>query len=113
MKNSNNHNNHNKDKQEKGHHAVHDQMPSSVCYNLNFRFDPITPEAGEPTELILSITDQKLGDPIKKFELVHDKLMHVIIVGEDLSYFAYIHPTANDDIFTISHILPESGNYKL
>jgi hypothetical protein len=40
--------------------------------------------------------------------------MHVIIVTEDLSYFAHIHPTRTDDAtFTISHIFPESGKYKL
>jgi hypothetical protein len=67
---------------------------------------------------VLSVTDQRLDDPIKEFELVHDKLMHVIIVGEDLSYFVHIHPTirsGNDDssIFTITHIFPNSGKYKL
>jgi hypothetical protein len=45
--------------------------------------------------------------------------MHLIIVGEDLSYFAHIHPTirhGNDDdntAFGISHTFPESGKYKL
>jgi hypothetical protein len=80
-------------------------------------FDPKTPEAAKPTELILSITDQKLGNPVKEFELVHDKLMHLIIIGGDLSYFAHIHPTIrhdNDDAtFAISHTFPESGKYKL
>jgi hypothetical protein len=64
-----------------------------------------------------AVTDQKLDEPIKEFELVHDKLMHVIIVGEDLSYFAHIHPTivsdTNDSTFTVSHTFPESGKYKL
>ena len=45
--------------------------------------------------------------------------MHLIIVGEDLSYFAHIHPTirhGNDDdntAFGISHTFPESGKNKL
>jgi hypothetical protein len=43
--------------------------------------------------------------------------MHVIIVGEDLSYFVHIHPTradgTNRSTFTISHTFPESGKYKL
>ena len=92
-------------------------MPFSKYYNVSIRFDPITPEARKPTELMLSVTDQKLGDPIKEFELVHDKLMHVIIVAEDLSYFAHIHPAIKDinadSTFTISHTFPEAGKYKL
>lgn len=93
-------------------------MPFSGYYNVNIRFDPITQRTGKPTELISSITDQKGGDPIREFELVYDKITHVIIVGEDLSYFAHIHPTIrdgdNDDTtFTIPHTFPKSGKYKL
>jgi hypothetical protein len=114
----NNHYTQGNDKQQQEHHSHHqsgNQTSSSPGnYNVNLRFDPITPEAGRLSTLVLSITDQKLGDPIKEFELVHDKLMHVIIVAEDLSYFAHIHPTRTDDAtFTISHTFPESGKYKL
>ena len=96
----------------------HSQLPLPRCYNVNIRFDPIAPETGTTTEFILSIADQKLGDQIKEFELAHDKLMHVIIVGEDLSYFAHIHPTirngnGDDTKFSISHTFPESGKYKI
>jgi hypothetical protein len=105
------------DKQQQ-HHQAHNQLPFSGYYNVNIRFDPISPEAGKTTELTLSVTDQKLGDSIREFELLHDKLMHVIIVGEDLSYFAHIHPMIkdgndNDTTFTITHIFPEPGKYKL
>jgi hypothetical protein len=111
--------NNDKKQQQHKHHQLHTQSPFSGYYNVNIQLAPITPEAGKPTEFVLSVTDQKLGDPIKEFELVHDKLMHVIIVGEDLSYFAHIHPTirsGNDDdntIFTITHIFPKSGKYKI
>jgi hypothetical protein len=120
---NNNGNNHymqgNDMQQHHSHHQSSNQTASSsLRYNVSVRFDPITPIAGKTTELVLSITDQKLGDPIKEFEFVHDKLMHVVIVAEDLSYFAHIHPTMiaspNDyGTFTISHTFPESGKYKL
>ena len=114
---ANNHYTQGNDKQQEhhSHHQSGNQTSSSPGnYNVNLRFDPIMPEAGGPSTLVLSITDQKLGDPIKEFELVHDKLMHVIIVAEDLSYFAHIHPTRIDDAtFTVSHTFPESGKYKL
>jgi hypothetical protein len=112
-----NHDIQNNDKQKQQQQHQHHQLPVSEHYNINIRFDPVIPEAAKPTELLLSITDQKLGDPIREFELVHDKFMHLIIVGEDLSYFAHIHPTIipgeDDTIFAISHTLPESGKYKL
>ncbi len=54
-------------------------------------------------------------DIIEEFETIHYKLMHIIIVGEDLSYFAHIHPTleTSSSNFTINHTFPESGKYKI
>jgi hypothetical protein len=92
----------------------HHQEPISNQYNVNLHFDSIVPEAGRKTVLTISIAE-KPGTPVRDFELVHDKLMHLIIVGEDLSYFAHIHPTlaGTDGNFTINHVFPESGTYKL
>jgi hypothetical protein len=104
-------------KQHNKHQQHHHQSQQSISsrYNVNLQYDPITPEAGKETKLILSVTDQMFGDPIKEYELLHDKLMHLIIVSEDLTYFAHIHPVLEDnrESFTISHIFPESGRYKL
>jgi hypothetical protein len=90
------------------------QEPLSNKYSVDLHFDSIVPEAGRKTMLNISVTEQS-GTPVREFELVHDKLMHLIIVGEDLSYFAHIHPTlaGNEGNFTINHLFPESGKYKL
>ena len=96
--NNNNNSNHGKEQKHKQHSQHqqqqhhHQQLPISNHYNVNLQYDSITPEAGRQTKLILSVTEQKSGDPIREFELVHDKLMHLIIVDQDLSYFAHIHP---------------------
>jgi hypothetical protein len=71
-------------------------MPTITNYNVNIQFDPPTPQAGKPTKLSLIITEQKVGEPIKQFDIIHDKLMHLVIVNSvDLSYFAHIHPNLN------------------
>lgn len=91
----------------------HHQEPVSNRYNINLHFDPIVPEAGRKTVLTILVTENS-GAPIREFDLVHDKLMHLIIVGEDLSYFAHVHPTlVSTGNFTINHIFPEFGRYKL
>jgi hypothetical protein len=98
------------------HHQYKQQHQTpSINYNLNLLYDPITPETRKPTKLILSVTEQRSGDPIKEYELIHDKLIHLIIVGEDLSYFAHIHPAleSNGNTFTIFHTFAEAGRYKL
>jgi hypothetical protein len=115
--NNSNHGEEQKHKQHSQHHhqQQHQQLPISNHYNVNLQYDSITPEAGRQTKLVLSVTEQKSGDPIREYEFVHDKLMHLIIVGEDLSYFAHIHPIFEDssENFTIVHTFPESGRYKL
>jgi hypothetical protein len=99
---------------EHNQHQKHHQDPVSNQYSVNLHYDLVTPEAGKSTKLTLSVTE-KSGVPVREYELVHEKLMHLIIVGEDLSYFAHIHPKLEDtgENFTISHRFPESGRYKL
>jgi hypothetical protein len=85
-------------------------------YNVNVQFDPATPQAGKPTHLSLIVTEQKVGEPINQFDIIHDKLMHLIIVNrEDLSHFAHIHPKLNKEtgIFHITHTFAKAGKYKM
>jgi len=87
-----------------------------VNYNVNVQFDPATPQAGKPTRLSLVVTEQKVGEPIKQFDIIHDKLMHLIIVNkEDLSHFAHIHPKLDREtgIFNIAHTFAKAGKYKM
>jgi hypothetical protein len=91
-------------------------IPASIIYNVNVQFDPATPQAGIPTNLSLVVTEQKVGEPIKDFDIIHDKMMHLIIVNsEDLSYFAHIHPILDKEsgIFRIVHTFSKAGKYKM
>lgn len=96
-------------------HKQHHQQQINIIvknsnqYTVNLHFDPIVLEAGRKTVLTISVTEDS-GTPVRDFELVHDKFMHLIIVGEDLAYFAHIHPTlaGNDGNFTINHMFSES-----
>ncbi len=96
--------------------AVTSMMPAEINYNVNVQFDPATPQAGKPTNLSLIVTEQKVGEPIKQFDIIHDKIMHLVIVNsQDLSYFAHIHPRLDEGsgVFTIDHNFAESGRYKM
>jgi hypothetical protein len=92
------------------------KIPASINYNVNVQFDPATPQAGKPTHLNLIVTEQKVGKTIKQFDIIHDKLMHLIIVNrEDLSHFAHIHPKLDKEtgIFHIAHTFSRAGKYKM
>jgi hypothetical protein len=109
-----------------GHHNHRSPQPKTtvtssmvsplVNYNVNVQFDPAIPQAGKPTRLSLVVTEQKVGEPIKQFDIIHDKLMHLIIVNkEDLSHFAHIHPNLDREtgIFHIMHTFAKAGKYKM
>ena len=91
-------------------------MPASVNYSVNVQLDPPTPQAGKPTHLNLIVTEQKVGETIKQFDIIHDKLMHLIIANsEDLSHFAHIHPKLDKEtgIFHMTHTFAKAGKYKM
>ena len=103
----------NNNNQHKQHHQQ--QHNQNFTYNVNLKFEPQIPTAGRTTRLEINITEQKAGNIIKNFETIHDKLMHLIVISEDLSYFEHVHPTldSNHGVFSINHTFPEAGNYKL
>jgi hypothetical protein len=77
------------------------------------RTDPLRPEAGSETKLVLQIQDDD-GTPIKKYDLLHEKLVHLILVREGLDEFAHLHPQVDAaGIITTEFVFPKSGTYRL
>jgi hypothetical protein len=106
----------------KERHQQHSTQPKTTTttlttnYNVNVQFDPPTAQAGRPTHLSLVITEQKIGEPISQFDVLHEKLMHLIIVNsKDLSHFAHLHPRLDKEtgIFHITHTFAKAGKYKM
>jgi hypothetical protein len=132
MKKSQNHSLHSQHKEEershdaRQHHSGHGHLPSAAdsstdvkhpnLVNVNLQFDPAVPLAGKPTKLILTVAEQRTGEPLALFEKIHDKLMHVIIVNtSDLSIFAHLHPIfvgEKGSRFEITHTFHEADEYK-
>jgi hypothetical protein len=96
--------------------ATASMSPAPINYNVNVQFEPAAPQAGKPTSLSFVVTEQKVGEPIKQFDIIHDKLMHLIIVNrEDLSHFAHIHPKLDKErgVFYIAYTFAKAGKYKM
>jgi hypothetical protein len=102
-------------------HLSHHQPPQRTAepdqrpYNVRLNYNPTIPIKGQPTLITINITENQTQKRIKEFDILHEKLMHIIIVSEDLSYFSHIHPTFNDKEgkFAIYHQFPETGKYKI
>ncbi|SFL54829.1 hypothetical protein SAMN03159341_10787 [Paenibacillus sp. 1_12] len=96
-------------------HSGHNMSQQMVTDNFKalFTFAPTGVKANEQTELTIQING-KDGMSVNEFNLNHEKLLHLIVVNHDLSYFNHIHPDyKGNGKFTISTSFPAGGDYKL
>jgi hypothetical protein len=64
------------------------------------------------TIIRLHITNNE--DSIDDFEVNHEKLLHLIIVSKDLSYFNHVHPEYKGaGVFEIENDFPAGGEYRM
>ncbi len=89
-------------------------VPDQVEFPMQVRLTPRVPKPGEPVELTFKVNDPKTGAQISKFEIVHEKLFHMFIVSQDLSYFLHDHPVPQQDgSFEFQAHLPKPGMYRI
>jgi hypothetical protein len=68
---------------------------------------------GESERLSFAIVDAH-GDPVRDFEVEHERRMHLILVRRDLTGFQHLHPELGDDgRWTTDVRLDEAGSYRL
>ena len=71
----------------------------------------ITPKT--PVKLLIDVQDSA-GKSITNFETFQEKLMHLIIVSDNLQFFSHIHPTyKGNGRFEVDANFPASGSYTL
>jgi hypothetical protein len=89
--------------------------PSFDRYPVDFTLTPEAIVAGQPATLQIVVHGPHGDDAVTDFELVHEKSLHLFVVGQDLDYFAHIHPSldAKTGAFTIALTLPAAGVYHL
>jgi hypothetical protein len=105
------HSSHQQQQQKQQQRHESDQIP----YSISLRYNPSVPKAGQPTLITIKITENQTQKRVKVFDLLHEKLMHAIIVSEDLSHFSHIHPVFDnkEGKFTVYHVFPETAKYKI
>src|SRR5579863_9172576 len=83
-------------------------------YQLDFRTVPALVKPGQKTTMRFQIFHPGSGEPIKKFEVVHEKQYHLFVISQDMEYFQHIHPEEQPDgTWTIDATLPKPGYYKV
>ena len=89
-------------------------VPDRVEYPLELSHSPALLRPGHPVTITLRVLDPKTGRPVQSFQIVHEKLMHVFLVSENLEFFVHDHPVQQaDGCFSLTTTLPYGGMYRL
>lgn len=71
------------------------------------------PTQNKSTLLAINVQDSE-GKAITQFDTFQEKLMHLIVVSDDLQIFQHLHPNyKGNGRFEITTTLPQAGNYTL
>jgi len=83
-------------------------------YKLEFRTVPALVKAGGKITLLFKVFHPGTGEPIRNFELVHDRPYHVFVISQDMTHFFHIHPEQRPDgAWAVDVTLPQPGYYKV
>ncbi|GIM47746.1 hypothetical protein DNHGIG_32950 [Collibacillus ludicampi] len=93
-------------------HDHHTYAEKEGEIEAKFTLSSENPRPNQDTTLTIQIQD-KNGKPIEKFDTVHEKQLHLIVVSKDLSFFNHIHPEyKGNGQFTITTTFPTAGEFK-
>jgi hypothetical protein len=103
----------NEQEQHAAHGAAAPISATSMDIKTTWKLSADKPQSNEKTQISIQVDNSK-GTPIEKFDINHEKQLHLILVSKDLSYFDHIHPEYKDKgLFEISTTFPKNGEYKL
>ncbi len=82
-------------------------------YSVEVRPAGGTIATGKPVSLLFAIKDPS-GAPVTRLETVHEKILHLLMVSRDLSWYAHEHPEVQKDgTFILTFTFPQAGDYVL
>jgi len=97
------------------HGANEDDSAGLVATAAGYTFVPklTTYRPGVPAELAFTITGSDRR-PVTRFDVEHEKQMHLILVRRDSAWFQHLHPTIGPDgVWRVPLVLPVPGIYRV
>ncbi|HVT95637.1 MAG TPA: heavy metal-binding domain-containing protein [Bryobacteraceae bacterium] len=89
-------------------------IPDEAEYPMTLSFSPKLIRAGQKERLLFQIHDPKTGKQVDRFQVVHEKLFHMFMVSQDLSYFLHDHPVEEPGgAFHFDAVFPKPGMYRV
>ncbi len=102
---------------ESGEHAGQEAAGATTGLAISeggysLRLAPAFVEVGEPRQLSFQI-EAPDGEPVHRFDRLHEREMHLIVVRRDGSHFQHLHPELDaSGTWTVSVELPAAGVYR-
>lgn len=88
-------------------------IPDAREFHVDLQLKPAVPRAGMPVRMRFEVRDPDTGK-LANLQIIHEKLFHLFLVSQDLSFFAHEHPVRQaDGSFAFDSPLPLSGQYRL
>lgn len=101
-------------------HNIH-ETPATAVLNVTLETEPKKIQAEKPVTLMFSLNDEK-GEPFTDLMVHHDRILHVLIVSENLQIVGHIHPedfesrdlmAELEGVYTVHFTFPVAGRYVL
>jgi hypothetical protein len=88
-------------------------VPDRVEYPVELSHSPELLRPQQSANLTFRVINPATGEVVKHFAIVHEKLMHLFLVSENLEYFSHNHPVLQSDgAFDLNVMLPMGGMYR-
>jgi Cu+-exporting ATPase len=96
-------------------HAQMDHGTMSIgAARVEVATTPAILEPRQPATLTLTLKNAQTGDLVGDLRLAHQRLVHLVVVSEDLATFDHVHPDpAGRGVFRLSYTFPAAGTYYL
>ena len=89
-------------------------IPEFREYPVAFSTEPQVLKPGQTTRLRFQVGDPETRKPVRDFEVVHEKLYHLFVISQDLTFFVHEHPEMQPDgSFQIDLSFPKPGFYRV
>ena len=89
------------------------ELTENAKYAADLKIEPAEAQAGQDVNLVFTVKD-KQGAVNKNLKVVHEKLMHLLVVSDDLAQFDHVHPEQQTDgSFRLKYKFPNGGVFKL
>ncbi|SER16643.1 hypothetical protein SAMN05216188_108171 [Lentzea xinjiangensis] len=94
-------------------HGEHQAEPAKVPPGLSVSDNGYTLRVKQNSSLSFDIAGPG-GQPVTKFDVEHEKRLHLVVVRRDGSHFQHVHPEmAPDGTWSVPLRLPAAGSYRV